>query len=79
MKFDSRKRPKAAPPMGLWFRTLLRSPVKTALTGALAPVRVIETGSGLVPVRVIRDYPHPGSASIGTGYGDPSRQAGETG
>ena len=32
MRLIPRKRPKAAPPMGLWFRTLLRSPVKTALT-----------------------------------------------
>ena len=32
MKYSRKDRPKAAPPMGLWFRTLLRSPVKTALT-----------------------------------------------
>ena len=32
MKLIPGRRPKAAPPMGLWFRTLLRSPVKTALT-----------------------------------------------
>lgn len=32
VKLIRRERPKLAPPMGLWFRTLLRSPVKTALT-----------------------------------------------
>ncbi len=32
MKLLPGRRPKSAPPMGLWFRTLLRSPVKTALT-----------------------------------------------
>ncbi len=32
VKYVRKERPKAAPPMGLWFRTLLRSPVKTALT-----------------------------------------------
>ncbi len=32
LKYSRKDRPKAAPPMGLWFRTLLRSPVKTALT-----------------------------------------------
>ena len=32
MKYIPRKRPKAAPPLGLWFKTLLRSPVKTLLT-----------------------------------------------
>ena len=32
LKYKRRERPKAAPPMGLWFKTLLRSPVKTALT-----------------------------------------------
>ncbi len=32
LKYIPGKRPKAAPPMGLWFKTLLRSPVKTALT-----------------------------------------------
>ena len=38
MKYIPGKRPKAAPPMGLWFRTLLRSPVKTALTVLLLAV-----------------------------------------
>ncbi len=38
MKYIQSKRPKAAPPMGLWFRTLLRSPVKTALTVLLLAV-----------------------------------------
>ncbi len=32
MKYIPGKRPKAAPPMGLWFKTLLRSPIKTAIT-----------------------------------------------
>ncbi len=32
LQYSRKDRPKAAPPMGLWFRTLLRSPVKTALT-----------------------------------------------
>ena len=32
MKYIPRKRPKAAPPLGLWFKTLFRSPVKTVLT-----------------------------------------------
>ncbi len=32
VQYIRRERPKAAPPMGLWFKTLLRSPVKTALT-----------------------------------------------
>ncbi len=35
LKYKQRERPKAAPPMGLWFKTLLRSPVKTALTALL--------------------------------------------
>ena len=38
MKYIRKERPKAAPPMGLWFRTLLRSPVKTALTVLLLAV-----------------------------------------
>ncbi len=32
VKYVRRERPTGAPPMGLWFKTLLRSPVKTALT-----------------------------------------------
>ena len=32
VKYVKRERATGAPPMGLWFRTLLRSPVKTALT-----------------------------------------------
>ena len=32
MKYVQKERPSGAPPMGLWFRTLLRSPVKTVLT-----------------------------------------------
>ena len=32
VKYIRRERPTGAPPMGLWFKTLLRSPVKTALT-----------------------------------------------
>ncbi len=32
VKYIKRERPTGAPPMGLWFKTLLRSPVKTALT-----------------------------------------------
>ncbi len=38
LKYKQRERPKAAPPMGLWFKTLLRSPVKTALTVLLLAV-----------------------------------------
>ena len=38
MKLIPGKRPKAAPPLGLWFKTLLRSPVKTALTVLLLAV-----------------------------------------
>ncbi len=38
LKYVQRERPKAAPPMGLWFKTLLRSPVKTALTALLLAV-----------------------------------------
>ncbi len=38
LKYKRRERPKAAPPMGLWFKTLLRSPVKTALTVLLLAV-----------------------------------------
>ncbi len=32
LKYVQKERATGAPPMGLWFRTLLRSPVKTALT-----------------------------------------------
>ena len=38
LKFARKERPKAAPPMALWFKTLLRSPVKTALTVLLLAV-----------------------------------------
>ena len=38
LKFARKERPKAAPPMALWFKTLLRSPVKTALTMLLLAV-----------------------------------------
>ena len=38
LRFARKERPKAAPPMGLWFKTLLRSPVKTALTVLLLAV-----------------------------------------
>ena len=38
LKYKRRERPKATPPMGLWFKTLLRSPVKTALTVLLLAV-----------------------------------------
>ncbi len=38
LKYVRRERPTAAPPMGLWFKTLLRSPVKTALTVLLLAV-----------------------------------------
>ncbi len=38
VKYIKKERPTGAPPMGLWFRTLLRSPVKTALTALLLAV-----------------------------------------
>ncbi len=38
LKYVQRERATGAPPMGLWFRTLLRSPVKTALTVLLLAV-----------------------------------------
>jgi mRNA-degrading endonuclease YafQ of YafQ-DinJ toxin-antitoxin module len=38
VKYIRKERPTGAPPMKLWFRTLLRSPVKTALTVLLLAV-----------------------------------------
>ncbi len=35
VKYIQKERPSYAPPLGLWFKTLLRSPVKTALTALL--------------------------------------------
>ncbi len=45
VQYIRKDRPTGAPPMGLWFKTLLRSPVKTALTVlllAVAAFRMLE-------------------------------------
>ena len=47
VQYIKKERPTAAPPMKLWFRTLLRSPVKTALTVLLLAAAAFFLGSNL--------------------------------
>ncbi len=47
VKYIQKERPRYAPPMKLWFKTLLRSPVKTVLTVLLLAAAAFFLGSNL--------------------------------